>query len=135
MATHPPRFSEDDPYLARLREVALALPGAQEKVSHGHPNFFTKKVFAVFGAVVKGDHYADQYSQSVLVMPDVDERLALLADEERCFAPAYYAPYGWVGLNFRAKDVDWAEVAELVDMSYRNTAPKKLIAELDARPG
>ena len=55
--SHPSRFEADDPYLARLREVCLALPEAAEKVSHGHPNFYTTKVFAVFGGVVKGDHY------------------------------------------------------------------------------
>ena len=30
-------------------------------------------------------------------------------------------------------DIDWQEVAELVDASYRLVAPKKLVAELDAR--
>ncbi|WP_342667860.1 MmcQ/YjbR family DNA-binding protein [Luteipulveratus mongoliensis] len=100
------------------------------KVSHGHPNFFTKKVFAVFGGIVKGDHHADTYARSVLVLPDADERLALLEDE-RCFSPAYYGPSGWVGLNFLVGQPDWAQVAELLDMSYRNTAPKRLVAELD----
>ena len=38
-------------------------------------------------------------------------------------------PVFWMG----ADDVDWGEVAELVEESYRGTAPKKLIAELDAR--
>jgi len=129
---HPKRYRDDDPFLVRLRPIALALPGAQEKESHGHPNFYTRKVFAVFGAVVKGDHYADTYAQSVLVLPDDGERPALLQDE-RFFAPAYYAPSGWVGLDFRAAEVDWGEVSELVEMSYRNTAPKRLVSELDGR--
>lgn len=128
---HPPRYSEDDPFLARVRELALALPEAAEKISHGHPNFFTQKVFAVYGGVVKGDHDADTYAQSVLIKPDPDERLALL-EEERGFAPAYYGPSGWVGVNFRTAEPDWSEIADLLDMSYRNTAPKRLVALLDA---
>lgn len=130
--SHPPRFDHDDPYLARLREVCLDLPEAQEKTSHGHPNFFTKKVFAVFGGLVKGDHYSDDYSQSVLFLPASDERQALMHDD-RFFVPAYYGPSGWLGLDFRAAEPDWQEVAELVEDSYRNTATKRLVAQLDAR--
>ena len=55
MTPHPVMFDEDDPYLDRLREVCLSLPGAAEKISHGRPNFFTTKVFAIFGGVTKGD--------------------------------------------------------------------------------
>lgn len=129
--SHPLRFAEHDPLLARLRPICLGLPAAQEKISHGHPNFFTRKVFAIFGGLVKGDHAATDLARSVLFLPDADERTALLGDP-RFFHPAYYGPNGWVGLNLLAARPDWAEVAELVDMSYRNTAGKRLIAELDA---
>ncbi|MGD7708072.1 MmcQ/YjbR family DNA-binding protein [Microlunatus sp. Y2014] len=130
---HPVRYAEDDPYLAKLRDICLAFPQSAEKASHGHPNFYTRKVFAVFGGVVKGDHDSDRYAQSVLVLPDAGEREALLADTDRYFHPAYYGPSGWVGYDFRAGDVDWDEVAELVDTSYRNTALITLVRELDTR--
>jgi hypothetical protein len=123
---HPLRYRDDDPLLVRLREVALALPEAAEKVSHGRPNFYTVKVFAMFGGVVKGDHFADDFAQSVVFLPDADERVALLTDD-RFFVPGYVGAYGWIGLDFRSGAVDWAEVGELVEMSYRNTAPKRLI--------
>jgi predicted DNA-binding protein (MmcQ/YjbR family) len=42
-------------------------------------------------------------------------------------------PYGWLGLDLTADEVDWNEVRELVDASYRLVAPKKLIKELDER--
>jgi hypothetical protein len=129
---HPPRYADDDPFLAEVRRVCLALPEAAEKISHGHPNFFTKKVFAVYGGVVKGDHAADTYSRSMLFLPDAEERAALLGDE-RFFVPAYFGPAGWLGINFRIGTPDWTEVAELADMSYRNTAAARLIKELDAR--
>lgn len=129
---HPPRYSDDDPFLAEVRRICLALPEAAEKISHGHPNFFTKKVFAVYGGIVKGDHAADTFSQSMLFLPDAEERQALI-EEERFFVPAYYGPSGWLGINFRIGTPDWSEVAELADMSYRNTAAVRLIKELDAR--
>jgi hypothetical protein len=124
--SHPRRFEPDDPFLARLRQLCLALPEAAEKDAHGHPSFYTKKVFAIFGGVVKGDHYSDRWAQSVLVLPDLLTREAALSDE-RFFVPAYYGPYGWIGLDFRAAEVDWDEVGDLVEQSYRNTAPARLV--------
>lgn len=124
--THPACYEPDDPYLTQLRAICLALPEAAEKESHGHPNFYTRKVFAVYGGLVKGDHSSDRWAQSVLVLPDLLQREALLSDE-RFFSPAYYSPAGWLGLDFRAEDVDWAEVADLVEASYRNTAPARLV--------
>ena len=130
--SHPARFRPDDPYLIRLREICLGLPRSAEKNSHGRPAFFTKKVFAMFGAVPPGDHDSDRWSQSLVVLPDPDERAALL-DDDRFFHPAYLGPSGWVGLDFRAASVDWDEVTELVDASFRNTATVTLVRELDAR--
>ena len=54
-----------------------------------------------------------------------------LAQDSRFFTPAYWGPFGWLGLDLSG-NVDWEEVTELVEESYRNTAPKKLVAELEA---
>ena len=124
-------FSDDDPILARLRQLCLAMPGAQEKISHGHPAFFTKKIFAFFGGSMKVDGQWVQHEQAVLVLPDPAERTALLADD-RFWVPAYLGPGGWIGLDL-GDGTNWDEVAELVDESYRNTAGKRLIAQLDSR--
>lgn len=123
-------YDEDDPFLRELRPIALALPQAQQKISHGHPVFYTKKIFAIFGAMVKGDHGDRRHAQSVVFLPDELERAALVA-EDRFFVPAYYGPSGWLGLDLRAEPPDWQEVAELLEMSYRNTAPATLCRELD----
>jgi predicted DNA-binding protein (MmcQ/YjbR family) len=41
-------------------------------------------------------------------------------------------PSGWLGLDLTAKKkVDWDEVRELIDSSFRLIAPKKLIKQLD----
>lgn len=132
---HPTMYEDADPYLTRLRTICLALPRADEKVSHGRPNFFTRKVFAIYGGVVKGDHDPEPYRQALLVLPEETDRLALL-DDERFVVPGYYGPYGWLMLDLRHPDgvegVDWDEVGELVDASYRRTAPARLVARLDA---
>lgn len=124
-------FEDDDPVLGRLRRIALQLPGAGEKVSHGRPAFHTSKVFGYYGGSTKVDGEWVQHPQSLLVLPDPVERRALV-DRPGCYLPAYLSPSGWIGLDLD-DDTDWAEVGELVDASYRLTAGKRLVAELDTR--
>lgn len=126
---HPQMFEDDDPLLARVRRIALGLPGAAEKVSHGRPAFFTTKVFAYYGGSVKVDGEWVQHEQSVMVLPDRAEREALLADP-RVYVPGYLGAYGWVGVDLSSAADGWAEVAELIESSYRITAPKRLVADL-----
>jgi len=130
---HPQRFDDADPVLGKVREICLALPDAEEKVSHGRPNFFTKKVFAIYGGAIKGDHHSGLYDQSMLFLPDEDE-VDAYDNDERFFFPAYYGPNGWRGIDLtEAGAIDWNELTELAEESFRQTATKKLIAELDAR--
>jgi predicted DNA-binding protein (MmcQ/YjbR family) len=131
--SHPLRFDEADPFLARVREICLAFPEAAEKISHGAPAFYTQKVFAYYGGSIKGDHYAPFARIALLFKADPLERAALL-EEERCFLPAHLGPAGWVGLSFlpalAPEGVAWDEVAELIDTSYRLTAPTRLVRQL-----
>ena len=122
-------FDDDDPLLARVRQVALALPDAAEKVSHGIPAFFTTKVFAYYGGSVKTDDGYERHSQSLLVLADPAERPALLEDGS-CFHPMYLGVSGWVGIDL-GDDTDWDEVGELVETSYRLTAGVRRVARLD----
>ena len=119
-------FDDADPILGRLRALALAFPDAAEKISHGHPAFFTTKIFAYYGGSVKVDGAYRQHEHSVLVLIDAAEREALL-EEERCYVPAYLGAYGWIGVDLD-HDVDWAEVNELLDASYRRTAGPRRVA-------
>ncbi len=130
---HPLMFRDDDFGLAEVRRICLALPEAHETISFGRPWFRVKTAFAVFGGGTSGAERR-MYPSSLLFHPDADTRLALLEDP-RFFVPAYMGPGGWMGLDLLAAPVDWQEVAELVDESYRHTAPKRLVAELDARAG
>jgi predicted DNA-binding protein (MmcQ/YjbR family) len=72
------------------------------------------------------------YPSSLLVKVDESDRRALQQDP-RFFFPAYMGPFGWLGLDLTAGKVDWGEVRELVDASFRLIASKKLIRALDER--
>ncbi|MEO1057267.1 MAG: MmcQ/YjbR family DNA-binding protein [Actinomycetota bacterium] len=126
---HPQMFDDDDPILARVREIARALPRSDEKVSHGRPAFFTKKVFAYYGGSLKIDGEWVQHPHSIVILPDPEDRSALLEDE-RVYVPAYLGPSGWIGVDLDDAG-DWGEVAELLDASFRLTAPAAAVAELD----
>ena len=130
---HPVMFRDDDPVLAKVRKIALGFPEAFEKVSWGRPVFCAPKIFVMYGGSMKTDTKGEyiQYPQSILVKVDESDRKALEQDS-RFFFPAYMGPSGWRGLDFTARTkVDWNEVEELIDASFRIIAAKKLIRQLD----
>jgi len=124
-------FRDDDSVLARVRQLALSLPGSAEKISHGRPAFYTTKIFAYYGGAVKVDGVWVEHDQSLLVLPDHSERTALLADS-RTYVPGYLGGDGWIGFDLVAAEAAWQQVRELIDSSYRNTAATRLVAELDS---
>ena len=125
---HPTMYSETDPYLAELREICLAFPESAEVEAWGRPTFRAgKKLFAVFSGT-------DEHPYSVIFKPEPEERPALV-DDGRFYSPPYFGPSGWLALDFDAAPVDWQEVAELLECSYRQVALKRMLKQLDAPSG
>jgi predicted DNA-binding protein (MmcQ/YjbR family) len=124
---HPRTYADDDPHLAELREACLAFPESTEVEAWGRPTFRAgKKMFAVFEA-------HDEHPFALVFKPDPAERPALLGDP-RFYVPPYYGPSGWLALDLTVAPVDWGEVAELLDASYRQVALQRMLRALD-RPG
>lgn len=123
---HPKMYDDDDPILLRLRNLCLAFPEATEQEWFGRPTFRCGKIFAYYGQGQTGR----PRPASVQVLPEADEREALLADP-RCYVPSHIGPYGWVGLDLGVAPPDWQEIAELLDSSYRRIAPARCVAMLD----
>lgn len=126
--SHPRMFDDADSALARVRGIALALPEAAMKVSHGRPAFYTQKVFCYYGGSQRIDGEWVPHDRAIMVRPDPDDAPALRQDP-RFWVPAYLGPAGWLGLDLG--DTDWTEIAELIDASYRVTAPRRLVRLLD----
>lgn len=127
---HPRMFDDDDPWLERVRSIALALPGAREKISHGRPAFFTDRVHCYYGASLTVDGQWEQHPRSVVLhLPPAET--AALQEQPRTFVPAYLGASGWIGVDLDAR-TDPVELAELIEESYRLVAPRRLVAQLDA---
>ena len=117
-------YDDNDPYLSELREVCLALPESCEVEAWGRPTFRAgRKIFAVFSGT-------DDHPYSVIFKPEPDEHPALV-DDRRFYVPPYFGPGGWLALDFSSEPVDWQEVAELVETSYRQVALKRMLRVLD----
>jgi hypothetical protein len=125
--------STDRPWLAPLREACLALPDVTEEGGVGNPSFKVRgKVFAM-------QHGADRSDSSRSHGPDPSlwcktrpglREVLLESRPETFFVPPYVGVHGWVGLWLDGA-VDWNEVADLVEDSYRLTASKRQLAQLD----
>lgn len=132
---HPKMFDDDDPFLARLSELALAYPDAAMKVSHGRPAFYTTKVFAYFGGSQRIDGEWVSHDHCVMVLPDEVER-PMLIEDARVFIPAYLGPSGWIGFQLPQPDASadaWEEIDDLLDASYRRTAGVRRVQRLEDR--
>ncbi len=110
--------------LDRLREISLAFPEAVEAGGVGDPSF------KVRGRIFAMQHRMDgRPSMWCKAEPGVQDLLVGSAPE-RFFVPSYVGHHGWVGAWLDIEQ-DWEELADLVEESYRMTAPKRLSAQLD----
>ncbi|MGH9184992.1 MAG: MmcQ/YjbR family DNA-binding protein [Acidimicrobiales bacterium] len=113
-----------------MREICLALPEVSERLSHGAPSFFIrgKKTLLMY----LDDHHGD--GRLTIWCPAPPGVQGQLVDEEpeRFFVPPYVGPSGWIGLRLDV-DVDWDEVAGIVEDAFRKVAPTRLVTELDNR--
>ena len=121
-----PRKAEEDPRLVRLSTLCLALPETARELQGDHSSFrVRKKVFAYF----LNDHHGDGIvSVCAKVLPG-DNTTLISAQPARFYMPAYIGPKGWVALRLDRGAVDWKEVAELVETSSGQVAPKSLAAK------
>lgn len=121
--------TRNDP-LETLRSLCLALPETTERLSHGEPTWFVrgKKTFVMYA-----NHHHDDRLAFWCAAPDGAQDALVASDPERFFVPPYVGYRGWLGVRLDVPPVDWNQIEDLVVAAWRMVAPKKLLAELDAR--
>ena len=119
--------STEDRRLVRLTKICLALPEATRTDLGQHAGFqVRKKTFAYF----LNDHHGDGIVGVTCKVLPGDNKLLAAANPDRFYMPAYIASRGWVALRLDRGEIDWGEVKELVNGSYRLVAPKGLAARV-----
>jgi len=107
----------------QLRTICLAFPEAVEGGGVGNPSFRVRdKIFAM-------QHGVDGRPSMWCKAPPGAQQALVSADPERFFVPPYVGCHGWIG-HWLDIPIDWDELADLVDESYRMTAPKRLCAQI-----
>ena len=122
-------MAKKDP-LETLRKLCLALPETTERLSHGEPTWFVrgKKTFVMYA-----NHHHDDRLAFWCAAPDGAQEALVGSAPERFFRPPYVGHRGWLGVYLDVPGIDWDQIADLVTDAYRVVAPKRLMAELDAR--
>ncbi len=119
-----------DHLIAQVRERALALPEADEVISHGMPCFGVTKGKKF--AYVSMDHHGDGKTALLVKIDGLDEQQQLIEnDPSRYYRPAYFGD-SWIGVRLDIGGNDWDHIAEWLQRSWRMSAPRKLTALLDA---
>jgi len=112
--------------LERIRRICLAFPEATEGGGVGNPSWRVRdKIFAM-----RHDGHAGRWGIWCKATRQA-QRTLVENDPERFFVPPYVGVHGWVGISLEA-DQDWDLFADLIEQAYRLTAPKRLVASLDA---
>jgi len=118
------RERNPDYLVGRVRDLAMALPEADEVSSHGMPCFGIVKGKKF--AYVSQDHHGDGKTALLVKISGIEEQAMLIElDEDRYYRPAYFGD-GWVGIRLDLGDTDWDAIGEWLRKSWLAVAPKKL---------
>jgi predicted DNA-binding protein (MmcQ/YjbR family) len=112
----------------RVTAICRAFPSTELEDKGDHAIYRVRgKVFAYF----LDDHHGDGIV-SICVKSQLGENLdRARLEPERFYLPAYIGARGWFGMRLDRGRVRWREVEEIVEQSYRVTAPKTLLKRLD----
>lgn len=127
LADYVTRPFRADWLLDRVRELALALPEAEERESHGAPGFRCGGASGKFFAHFNNRHHGTDHI-AVLVKTDGPDELAALVERDPAtyYRPPYYGAAGWVGIILNRAGTDWQHVGAWLERSWRSVAPRRL---------
>lgn len=127
LARYVGRFADADWLVARVGELATALPEVEARESHGAPGWRTGGASGKFFAYVSVRHHGQDAIALLAKTSGPDEMNALIeAEPDLYYRPAYYGASGWIALRLDRPDTDWNHVKDWLERSWRAVAPKRL---------
>jgi phosphoribosylglycinamide formyltransferase-1 len=133
LADYVSREMDPDWILAKVGELALALPETDARTSHGAPGWRVGgEKSGKFFAYVSVRHHGEDAVALLVKTSGPDEMNALIdAEPDIYYRPAYYGASGWIALRLDRPGVDWDHVGEWLAKSWRAVAPKRLTKMMD----
>ena len=115
----------------RVRRIAESFPDAAEKVSHGRPAFFTTRSSPTTAGRCAAVKVCGRSTGSQLSSKPTRPNSRRSKPIRGATRPPTSARPGWIRAR-PDRPMDWNEVRELLESSYRLTAGPKRVARLDA---
>ncbi|HVF82876.1 MAG TPA: phosphoribosylglycinamide formyltransferase [Sphingomicrobium sp.] len=128
LADYVSRFDDATWIEAQVDQLASRLPEVTRKTSHGAPGWAVgaEKSAKLF-AIIADRHHGEDAVGILLKASGPDEMTGLIeAQPDIYYWPKYYGASGWLGLKLNRRDVDWDQVSEWLERSWRACAPSRL---------
>ncbi|MBT2189357.1 phosphoribosylglycinamide formyltransferase [Sphingobium nicotianae] len=128
LADYVGREMDADWIIARVGELALALPETDARSSHGSLGWRVGgEKSGKFFAYVSVNHHGEDAVALLVKTSGPDEMTALIdAEPDIYYRPAYYGAAGWIALKLDRPGVDWDHVSDWLAKSWRAVAPRRL---------
>jgi phosphoribosylglycinamide formyltransferase-1 len=112
---------------AQVDALARELPEVGRKTSHGSPGWSAGGEKGKLFAIIADHHHGEEAIGLLVKASGPDEMTGLIeAQPEIYYWPKYYGASGWLGLKLNRRDVDWDQVREWLERSWRACAPPRL---------
>src|SRR5947209_8199863 len=107
--------------------LAQQLPEVGRKTSHGSPGWSVGGEKGKLFAIIANHHHGEEAVGLLVKASGPDEMTGLIeAQPDTYYWPKYYGASGWLGVKLNRRDVDWDQIGEWLERSWRACAPPRL---------
>jgi phosphoribosylglycinamide formyltransferase-1 len=112
---------------AQVDALAQKLSEVGRKTSHGSPGWSVGGEKGKLFAIIADHHHGEEAVGLLVKASGPDEMAGLIeAQPDVYYWPKYYGASGWLGIKLNRRDVDWSQVGEWLERSWRACAPPRL---------
>ena len=104
--------------IARVRAIALAMPGTTEKLSHGEPSFFRGRMFVT----IDNNHHGSGHVAIWCRAEPGAQKAFVDAQARHFFVPPYVGTQGWLGVRLDS-GLDWGVIERCIESAWREARP------------
>ena len=115
---------------SEIRDIAMALP----EVAEGSPVPAARRI-AAFKVAGKSFVGVEKGGTTMTLSLDEKEAKAVLAENPTAYEEIWRNKTIFLGLRVLLSEVPLNTLRELIEKSWRHTAPKRVVAAYDKRPG